>query len=284
MTTVTDTKTSRTVSRVHPFWGGLLLTIAILLCSAALASDDPGRTLRIGYVEFPPFQYQDENGNPAGSVVDLTRQVAAEAGYGVDFTPIPIGRVYLYLKNGQIDAWLGLIGVPDLKGAVIESDASPLTIELRAWFFEGTPPFSSLDDLDGKTLILIAGYTYGGLLEVLERDPQIRIYEAPDHQAALQMLAKGRGNYLLDYRQPVEAMLADAPMDGLDSVSIRERNTAWVFSLQRPNPVAAKAAFDSAYLRLARRNELPSFARHPYTLVPTGMATSGRGEEMASAN
>lgn len=284
MSSATKASTVTTASRVHPLWCGSLLVLTVLLCSAALGSENTAKALEIGYVEFPPFQYQDDSGKPAGSVVELTRQVAQEAGYSVDFVSVPVGRVYLYLKNGGIDAWLGVTDVPGLEGSVIESDASPMTVELSAWFFDGTPAFRSLDDLRGRTVILLGGYTYGGLLEQLEKDGQVRIYEAPNHQAALQMLAKGRGDYLLDYRQPIEEILAGSPIEGLRSASVRKRNTAWVFSLKAPNPMEARAAFDSAYLRLALRNELPEFARHPGALIRPRLVDSANGSQSASAN
>ncbi|PHQ15150.1 amino acid ABC transporter substrate-binding protein [Marinobacter profundi] len=238
-------------------WSPFLLLFALM--AAPVAADHTGRVLRIGYVEFPPIEYQDENGQPAGEFIELTRVVAAEAGYDVQFVFLPISRAYLYLANGQIDLWPGLTAIPELHDHVVESWVSPIAIQLSAWYLESTPPVTRFESFHDSLLILIAGYTYGGLSAHLMQSDALRITEAPNHQAALDMLRKHRGHYLLDYREPVRTILTqDGTRPRILETPVRSRNGAWLFSLARHHAVLLRDEFDEAYLRLAAAGKVPA--------------------------
>ncbi len=57
--------------------------------SASETSAEASSTARVAYVEFPPISYRNEQGEPAGEFVDITRKVAAEAGYQLEFIYLP---------------------------------------------------------------------------------------------------------------------------------------------------------------------------------------------------
>ncbi|WP_228260729.1 substrate-binding periplasmic protein [Marinobacter orientalis] len=214
-------------------------------------------TVKVGYIDAPPLTYQSENGRAEGSFIELTRRVAEEAGYDPDFEYLPVTRAYFYLRTGGIDVWPGVTDVPALKGEVLESFVSPQPFQLSAWGMQTMPPVSHFNDLKGTTLILISGYTYGGLADLLERTPDIALTDAPSHQAAVAMLKRGRGDYLLDFHGPVKAVLKEFPVQGIREYPVRIRNTAWVFSLANPRSSQLRDEFDDAYLRLAERGEVP---------------------------
>ncbi|KPP96724.1 MAG: amino acid ABC transporter substrate-binding protein, PAAT family [Marinobacter sp. HL-58] len=236
----------------------LALFLILFLSLAGPSQAQPIRdTLKVGYVDVPPLAYQAENGRAEGVFIDLTRRVAEEAGYDLDFRFLPVSRAYFYLRTGGIDIWPGVTDVPALEDEVLESYVSPLPFQLSAWGMKDAPPVQHFNDLKNKTLILIAGYTYGGLAERLERTPGIRVTEAPNHQAAVAMLNRGRGDYLLDYQDPVKAVLEEFPVQGIREYPVRTRNAAWIFSLANPRSSDLREEFDDAYLRLAERGEVP---------------------------
>ena len=239
------------------FGASLIVALVVLKPVSVLAETSDNRSLRIAYVEFPPITYQAENGQAEGSFIEITRKVAREAGFEAEFLYLPVSRAYLYLTNGKIDAWPGVTNIPALDGEVLESWASPLPVQLSAWYLEQTPPVDHFDRLLGKTVIVIGGYTYGGLLSWLESEGSIRVTEAPNHRSALDMLKRGRGDYLLDYRQPVIDTL-EMPADSMIRESeVRSRNLAWLFSLANPRAALLRDAFDDAYIRLAEKGDVP---------------------------
>lgn len=244
-----------------------LCLLLLLLTGQVFAG--PGRPeLRVGYVEFPPYEFKGPDGEPAGSFLDLTRQVAEEAGYNVRFIYVPISRAYLYLRQGDIDLWPGLTNIPALSNDVLESKTHPLTVELSAWSTSSNPPIQKFGDFYNKVLILISGYTYGGLASYLEQRPNITVTEAPNHQAAVEMLKFRRGDYLLDYRPPVEAVIQREPHVKLQQSVIRTRIAAWLFSRANADAGQIRRAFDNAWLRLVSRHETPMMLETPAHPLP----------------
>jgi polar amino acid transport system substrate-binding protein len=235
----------------------LLLIAGLGSASADAQAEVTLKPLRVAYLEFPPISYQAADGTPAGSFIELTRKVALEAGYQPDFIYLPVSRVYLYLTNGAIDVWPGVTEVPSLEDEVLESWVSPFPVQLSAWYREGTPPLEHFDQLQGKRVIVIGGYTYGGLKGWLERNRGIKLTEAPNHRSAVDMLKRKRGDYLLDYQAPVQEILKERSSSVIRESEVRTRNTAWVFSLANPRAALLRNEFDDAYLRLVEKGEVP---------------------------
>ena len=252
----------------------LVLVFSYLFYPTAVRASDSeafvDKTIRVAYVEFPPVTYRDDKGEPAGEFVDITRKVATEAGYQLEFIYLPVARTYLYLKNGTIDLWMGLTDIPALKDDILESWISPIPVELSAWYLEGVPPVDHMDRLRNKTVILIGGYTYAGLRDWLTSQPDIQITEAPNHRSGLNMLKRHRGDYLLDYRQPVQETLSRTTDAEIRESEMRSRNGAWLFSLANPHAAILREAFDDAYLRLAEKGEVPPVRRFQQTYVVPG--------------
>jgi len=231
------------------------------------------RTLRVAYMEFPPVTYQNAFGEPEGEMVGTTRKVAKEAGYELEFLYLPVSRAYLYLKKGSVDFALGLTEVPALKGAVIDSEINLVSVVLSAWYREDQAPVTDINDFRDQVVILINGFTYGGLRSWLERQDDIRITNAPNHRSAIDMLNRGRGDYLLDYRDPVREELMSFSAARIQETEIRTRTGAWLFSAAIPEAQTLQAEFDAAYHRLAERGELPPADTREKSILLQGFPT-----------
>lgn len=241
-------------------WVSMAL-LAIVASSSMAETGGKGRVVTIAYNEFPPFAHHTESGEASGLIIEMTRKVVEEAGYEPEFLFLPISRIYLYLKNGTVDAWPGLTNIPQLEGEVLESWAQPLSVQLSAWYLEGNPPLKHFNDLRGKTVIVIGGYTYAGMIQWLRESDQILVTEAPNHRAAIDMLKRRRGDYVLDYHAPVQEILTEPSDSVVRESEVRSRTAAWLFSLANPRAAILREEFDDAYLRLVQRGELPAI--HP---------------------
>jgi|AntRauTorcE11898_2_1112593.scaffolds.fasta_scaffold18126_2 polar amino acid transport system substrate-binding protein len=236
------------------FGFGMLFSVALYAESAAV-TEDHRPVLKAGFVEFPPFKYADEDGNASGPWVEMTEKVAAEAGYQVDWVHLPIARVYLYLKIGKIDFWPGVAGIPQIKNAVYESSVTPMRVVLYAFHQRHVKPLESLESLEDKPLILINGFTYLGALRHLSLDDDDLSY-APDHESALRMLELGRGQYVLDYDEPIQAVKHEFPALDLIGTPIFKARGAFIVSRSNPDAKTIVKQFDDAYDRLVKSGQL----------------------------
>ena len=109
-----------------------------------------------------------------------------------------------------------------LAGCCLLSKNRVAVVEIRVYRRKGVPPITSKDDLKGKSVITIRGYSYAGWRNFInEPANNITNNVAGDHFAAFTMLGAERADYVLDYAGPAEEVLMKNPIDDItfDSVS-----------------------------------------------------------------
>jgi len=106
---------------------------------------------------YPPFEYLDEQGRPAGFTVELTRAIARQMDMEVRIRLGPWTKVLEGLKRGDIDAIQGIFYSPQRDRTM---DFSPpyLVSHYVSVVREGSgPPPETVEDLGGKSLVTEAG-------------------------------------------------------------------------------------------------------------------------------
>ena len=113
-----------------------------------------GRIVIGGDHQYPPFEYIDENGRPAGYNVDLTRAIARELGLDIEIRLGPWTEIVQDLEEGRIDAIQGMFYLPerDLTFDFTQPHAVHhyVSIVRRG---EGDPP-ATVDDLANKHIVV----------------------------------------------------------------------------------------------------------------------------------
>lgn len=85
----------------------------VLLCGCTAAEDmqehrtETPITIKVGSDNYPPFNYTDENGNPAGVDVDLAKESFGRLGYAVSFVGIDWEEKKKLVEHGDIDCIWG---------------------------------------------------------------------------------------------------------------------------------------------------------------------------------
>ncbi|MDZ7700182.1 MAG: transporter substrate-binding domain-containing protein [Deltaproteobacteria bacterium] len=135
----------------------LSLALACLLVSpfAAMAEAPPIQSA--AEIDYPPFEYLDENGRPTGYNVELTRAIAMEMGLDVEIRFGPWAEMVKGMEEGQIDVLQGIFYLPerDLRFDFTQ----PHAVHHYVSFVrkgEGDPPVT-LDDLTGKRIVVQRG-------------------------------------------------------------------------------------------------------------------------------
>lgn len=146
--------------------GRLLLALLALASAPARAqpfAEEPaalpaagGRVVVGADRDYPPYEFLDRGGQPAGFNVDLTRAIAEVMGMTVEFRFASWAEIRGDLMAGRIDV---LQGISWSEERARELDfAPPHAIVQHAIFARrDSPRVSSLDDLRGKRVIVFGG-------------------------------------------------------------------------------------------------------------------------------
>jgi ABC-type amino acid transport substrate-binding protein/signal transduction histidine kinase len=166
--------------RLHAKW----------FASLVLPSDRP---ITIGGDHnYPPFEYLDEKGRPAGFTVELTRAIAREMNLDVRFRLGPWETIVAGLDNGDIDAMQGMFYTPERDRSL---DFSPRYLASHYVGLTradaGTPP-KTLDEMAGQRIAIQAG---DAILETIaEGGIDIVIVAVETQEEVLRAVRDGRAD------------------------------------------------------------------------------------------
>jgi len=180
--------------------GKFILLFCGMLLHASVSSAATGEVIIVGGDEsYPPYEFIDKEGKPAGYNVELTLAIAKVMGIQVE--------IHLGKWNDMRDALLrnddtkGKIDI--LEGIVISTERSelysfspPHSITHESIFArEGSPSVSDLKELSGKEVIIQrGGFTHERFLKKKQR-PKLILVDT--HSEALSLLAAGKHDYAL---------------------------------------------------------------------------------------
>ena len=172
-------------------WAALALLAGTTAGAAASASPVPGAVV-VGFDrDFPPYEYLDDNGQPAGFDIELMREVAAAAGFAVEFQPGHGPELVAALAAGRVQALAGVFRFARLE-RTLAFGASPSEVEFAIFTRAGTPEISSPDGMAGKDVLIVRGDAVDEWLQA--RALPFRTIEVDSPAAALRLLAAGEGD------------------------------------------------------------------------------------------
>ncbi|MFI8381855.1 substrate-binding periplasmic protein [Pseudomonas sp. NPDC079086] len=236
-----------------------LALAAALYCSSSLAAltDDSRPLVQIGYYEFPPYSYTDSRGRPKGAILQLSKRLLEHAGYRAKLRSYPSARLYNALQDGSVQVWPGAPGKIELREHTLETHTKLGEIVLNLYFRRDTLMPRLPDDLKGRGVIMISGYTYWQPVNTMLNDPQLAVeqHRTGTHTAALEMLQRRRGDFLLDYQTPVEQARKRLGMSELPYVELQRIPLKLIVSSKAPGAEALRDALDRAYAELQAAGE-----------------------------
>ncbi len=219
--------------------GGVILGVISTVCTPATASAAPQvaqqSAIVFGFPEFPPLSYTNTRGEPDGYLVHLTSALFARFDIRSRAAIYPAPRLFDNLANGSIDFSM-VVHNPKLDTCCLFSNQAVIREDLRVYHRNGMRPLNEKNELIGKKIITIQGYSYAGLINFI-KDEKNRITNevAPTHEAAFSMLDAGRADYVLDYAGPASSGLAAHPMQGLRHEVIDHLDIYLVLSKSYPD-------------------------------------------------
>lgn len=156
--------------------------------SLELPSDRP--IIIGGDYNYPPFEYLDANGRPAGFTVEMTRAIARAMNLNIQFQLTSWPKTVDALRAGEIDAIQGMFYSAE-RDQVFDFSPRYLVIHCVSVVRQGTgPPPASLPALAGRDLVIQGE---DAVLEMLrEAGIQAQITTVPTQEEVVRAVADGR--------------------------------------------------------------------------------------------
>lgn len=173
------------------------------LAGSPSAAQEPGPSRRVvigGDRNYPPYEFLDARGTPAGFNVELTRAIAREEGLDVEIRLGAWSEVRAALDEGAIDAAQGMF---HSTARELQFDFSPPTITIHhvAVVREGggQPP-RSVEELRGRSLVVMRGDIMHDF--AIDHGLDAQLVAVATQEDALREVAEGRRDCALVARIP----------------------------------------------------------------------------------
>jgi polar amino acid transport system substrate-binding protein len=212
---------------------GLLLLAA--LCPRARGQEPAGPHPRVvvgADPAYPPYEFLDRDGAPAGFNVDLTRAIAGVMGMEVQFRFGRWSEVRAGLDDGSIDV---LQGISWSEARARELDfAPPHAIVQHAIFARrGSPVVDDLAGLAGKEVIVFRGGIMDELLTAQGKGTRLTRTDTPAD--ALRLLAAGQGEYVALALLPGIHIIRENGLSNVEPVARRVATERYGYAVRRGN-------------------------------------------------
>ncbi|PKL17402.1 MAG: hypothetical protein CVV49_11340 [Spirochaetae bacterium HGW-Spirochaetae-5] len=196
--------------------------------------------IAMGDNEYPPFEFNDDTGNPSGFNIDIIRSVASVMNLNLQISLGPWGEVRKKLESGEIDILTGMFKTP---GREKHADFTiPHFISTYVIFARKGSDIESIEDIKGRDVIVQDGDL--GHDFITENGTAGKVIIKKNLGETLYSLSKGEGDCVIA-----------AHMQGLiliDEMGISNVQTSGKPVVQRNYCIAVKDG-DSALL--AKLNE-----------------------------
>jgi len=181
---------------------------------------------------YPPYEFLDGNGKPAGYNVDLTRAIADVMGMKVAFRFDSWSKLRASLVSGKIDILQGISYSEERTRSIAFSP--PHTIVHHAIFARrGTPAVASLEGLAGKKVLVFRDGIMHDSLVRLGLAADLVLADSPAD--ALRQLASGRCDYAVVASLPGMYLIRELRLSNLVPVARNIAAEKYCYAVNKGN-------------------------------------------------
>ncbi len=144
--------------------------------------------------DFPPYQYV-ENNQPTGIDVEIAREVFKNLGIKLKLEVVPWKRALKYAEDGNVSGLIAALKTEE-REKFLYYTSEPVHIQKNVVIAgkESKIKISSPEDLKGKEVGVLAGFSYGPAIDSLQG---LKKTVCNDQQEMIKILDKGRINVVL---------------------------------------------------------------------------------------
>lgn len=176
-------------------------------------------------------------GIPKTPYIPYISALSLKAGFDLKTKAMPPERMFREFQSGKSQFGL-LVKAPLLKDCCLFSEKPITSMPINVYYSKDLPEIRSKEDLVGKEIGLIHGYSYGKIRKFLEtHEIKSSIWNAVDHEELFhRILIRDRMEYVIDYEPISEEMIAKLkPEAALNSFTLLNIDLYFVVSKSLPN-------------------------------------------------
>src|SRR6187401_2838811 len=172
----------------------LIMAAVLALASQAAGAATLDRirdsgVFRIGYrADAKPYSYQDEQGQPAGYIVDLCLEIAAALGPNISpqYVRVPADQRFEAVRDGRVDILCDPSSVTMLRREMVDFSL-PTYLDGAGVISRTSKPVRTFEDLGDKRIGVLDGTTTEQTLRrsLSELNLPATIIQVRDHRAGL---------------------------------------------------------------------------------------------------
>lgn len=123
----------------------MLLSVALVLCSVTAMAEE---TIIIGdNLAFPPFEYIDDNGEPAGFDVEIAKAIAADLGKTPVVEDMAFDSLLVALDTGSVDFVIAAMTITDERKEQVDFSEPYFEAQQQVIMAKDATPITSVADL-----------------------------------------------------------------------------------------------------------------------------------------
>lgn len=156
---------------------------------------DPNRVIQVGGdLNYPPYEFLDPDGNPAGYNVELTQAIAEVMGINVHIQLGDWGTMRQALESGEVDILQG-ISYTDERAQKYTFSPAHAYVHQSIFTRKGNPVIDDISDLKGKSVVV----QRQGVMHdyFLDHNIGAELVLVDTHADAIRLLAAGKHDYAL---------------------------------------------------------------------------------------
>lgn len=217
--------------------------VCFFFCIFAVSVSAYGETINAGVIDFPPYYVVEEGELKGGIYAELLKGVMERAGLAYNVQAYSVPELFSGIENGDIHIWMGT----PARGA-ISSPRKIAEANILVYTPSSLSPPSSIDGLNGKRVIVLEGYNYGGLLKKLSEPSRgIVVDRVRSHETAFKRLSSGLERFVIDYQVPAEKAISDLKIRNIKSHILSTVDVKIYVSRKAPEPEMLMEKLMKAY-------------------------------------
>ncbi len=197
----------------------LLPILFFCLTGLALAEEEaaPEQILVIGGDHnYPPYEYLDQFGFPAGYNVELTKAIARVMGMEIKIRLDDWGRIRRALEKGEVDLLMGMAHTEERRSEV-DFSSPHAKVHQSIWVRKGNLAIRSKADLVGKDVVVMKGSVMHDYM--LEQEIVANLFLVTTLTDALTLLASGQHDCALVAKLPGEYLLSELNLNNIHPIA-----------------------------------------------------------------